>query len=138
MFHVCMKLSSRSETITYPAPPITNERVNRPPGTSSGIFEDEEEPEYLSDQDIAAGRTPNNTRTTQNQPLLASTHARKQINEHPLSNRPDPSIATFSNNATNLGDTHTIIFIEKSKFKPLNLLAKSSNQVQLKPPRALA
>lgn len=79
MFHVCMKLSSSSETITYPAPPITNERVNRPPGTSSGIFEDEEEPEYLSDQDIAAGRTPNNTRTTQNQPLLASTHARKQI-----------------------------------------------------------
>lgn len=62
--HVRMKFSISSERITYPAPPITRDRVNLPPGTSCGRFEDIEELEYLSDQDIAAGRTPNSTRTT--------------------------------------------------------------------------
>ena len=49
--------------MTYPAPPIKSERVSFPPGTNWGIIEGDDEAEYLSDQDIAAGRIPNNTRT---------------------------------------------------------------------------
>lgn len=51
----------------YPAPPIKSERVTFPPGTNGGIIEGEgDEAEYLSDQDIAAGRIPNSTRTNKN------------------------------------------------------------------------
>lgn len=42
---------------------MMSERVTLPPGTSCGSFIDGDEFEYLSDQDIAAGRTPNSTNT---------------------------------------------------------------------------
>ncbi len=45
---------------------MTSERVTLPPGTSWGSFTDGDEFEYLSDQDIAAGRTPNSTNTNKN------------------------------------------------------------------------
>lgn len=41
---------------------MTRESVTFPPGTSCVAVDDETT--YLSDQDIAAGRIPNNTRTT--------------------------------------------------------------------------
>lgn len=50
--------------MTYPEPPSTSNRVILPPGTSSGSFTDEDEFEFLSDQDIAAGTTPKSTNTT--------------------------------------------------------------------------
>lgn len=51
-----------SEKITSKAPPMTNERVNFPPGTIGGTGASRSS-EYLSDQDIAAGKTPKSTRT---------------------------------------------------------------------------
>lgn len=55
-----------SERMTRPDPAITSERVNFPPGTSRGIFGDlDDDFEYRSDHDIAAGRIPNRTNTTQ-------------------------------------------------------------------------
>lgn len=52
--------------MTYPATPTTRERVSFPPGTRTGRFEDmEDPPAYLSDQDIAAGRIPKRTKTTE-------------------------------------------------------------------------
>lgn len=64
--HVCPKFSMISERITRPDPAITSERVNLPPGTSRGIFEDsDDDPEYRSDHDIAAGRIPNSTNTVE-------------------------------------------------------------------------
>ena len=50
--------------MTNPAPPITRERVSFPPGTNRGGFGNSDESEYLSDQNIAAGRIPNSTNTT--------------------------------------------------------------------------
>ena len=52
--------------MTPPAHPITRVRVSLPPGTSSGSLNDVDELEYRSDQDIAAGRIPNNTNTAKN------------------------------------------------------------------------
>lgn len=52
-----------SVKITLAAPPITSVSVNLPPGTSGGIGGDNDALEYLSDQDIAAGRSPNSTKT---------------------------------------------------------------------------
>lgn len=52
-----------SVKMTSKAPPATKDRMNLPPGTKGGSGGDCEESEYLSDQDIAAGRTPNNTKT---------------------------------------------------------------------------
>lgn len=49
--------------MTNPEHPVTRVRVSLPPGTSSGSFNDVDELEYRSDQDIAAGRIPNNTNT---------------------------------------------------------------------------
>jgi hypothetical protein len=60
-----------SENITSNAPPITNARVNFPPGTIGGTGASNSS-EYLSDQDIAAGRTPNSTRTENKQRHLMS------------------------------------------------------------------
>lgn len=57
------RFSSNSETITYPATPIKIERVNLPPGTNSGNLIAGDLVEYLSDQDIAAGRIPKRTNT---------------------------------------------------------------------------
>jgi hypothetical protein len=54
-----------SEKITSKAPPITNERVTFPPGTIGDIGASSSS-EYLSDQDIAAGKTPKSTRTEKN------------------------------------------------------------------------
>ena len=51
-----------SEKITSKAPPITNERVTFPPGTIGDIGASKSS-EYLSDQDMAAGKTPKSTRT---------------------------------------------------------------------------
>lgn len=64
-FHRCCKFSINSETMTNPEPPSTSSRVILPPGTSSGSStdDDDDEFEFLSDQDIAAGITPNNTNT---------------------------------------------------------------------------
>lgn len=58
----CIMPSIISETITSNAPPITTERVNFPPGTIGGTGASNSS-EYLSDQDIAAGKTPKSTRT---------------------------------------------------------------------------
>jgi hypothetical protein len=44
---------------------MTAERVNFPPGTIGGTGASNSS-EYLSDQDIAAGKTPNSTRTEKN------------------------------------------------------------------------
>jgi hypothetical protein len=49
--------------MTHPAPPTTSERVSLPPGTNCGNCKAVDELPYLSDQDIAAGRIPNNTNT---------------------------------------------------------------------------
>jgi hypothetical protein len=57
--------SKISEKITSKAPPITNDRVNFPPGTIGDIGASKSS-EYLSDQDIAAGKTPKSTRTEKN------------------------------------------------------------------------
>lgn len=46
-----------------PALPITSERVSFPPGTSRGALPESTGCEYLSDQAIAAGRTPNRINT---------------------------------------------------------------------------
>lgn len=64
VFQRCWKLSINSERMTHPEPPSTSSRVILPPGTSSGSFTDEDEFEFLSDQDIAAGITPKSTNTT--------------------------------------------------------------------------
>ena len=45
---------------------MMSETVTLPPGTSCGSFIDGDEFEYLSDQNIAAGRTPNSTNTNKN------------------------------------------------------------------------
>lgn len=55
--------------ITNPAPPITRERVSFPPGTNWGGLGESDESEYLSDQDIAPGRIPNNTNTAANKKI---------------------------------------------------------------------
>lgn len=59
----CWKFSNNSERITYPEPPRTISRVILPPGTSSGSFTDDDEFEFLSDHDIAAGITPKSSNT---------------------------------------------------------------------------
>lgn len=45
---------------------MMSERISLPPGTSCGSFTAGDELEYLSDHDIAAGRTPNSTNTNKN------------------------------------------------------------------------
>lgn len=47
-----------------PEAAITRARVSFPPGTSIGRFWEIDEFVDLSDQDIAAGRIPNSTKTT--------------------------------------------------------------------------
>jgi hypothetical protein len=54
-----------SERITSNAPPVTTERVNFPPGTIGGTGASNSS-EYLSDQDIAAGKTPKSISTEKN------------------------------------------------------------------------
>lgn len=61
----CITSLINSGTITSNAPPMTAERVNFPPGTIGGTGASNSS-EYLSDQDIAAGKTPNSTRTEKN------------------------------------------------------------------------
>jgi hypothetical protein len=63
IFQRCCKFSNNSERITYPELPSTISRVILPPGTSSGSFTDEDEFEFLSDHDIAAGITPKSSNT---------------------------------------------------------------------------
>lgn len=68
--HKCTAFSSNSERITSRAPPMTRLKVNFPPGTSGWSFGDCEASEYLSDQDMAAGRTPKSKRTVKDKSQL--------------------------------------------------------------------
>jgi len=61
----CITSLITSETITSNAPPRTTERVSFPPGTIGGTGASDSS-ESLSDQDIAAGKTPKSTRTENN------------------------------------------------------------------------
>jgi hypothetical protein len=71
----CIMSLTISETITSNAPPITAPRVNFPPGTIGGTGASNSS-EYLSDQDIAAGKIPKSTRT-ENSTSKVSVHSTK-------------------------------------------------------------
>lgn len=89
---------------------MMSESVSLPPGTSCGSFTDEGGFEYLSDQDIAAGRIPKSTNTNK---ITGNSLARlgqirilkpiKQINEWVNYTLPFKSTAPFALAPLNYG-----------------------------------
>lgn len=67
--------------MTNAAPPKTSERVIFPPGTNGGKFGVRVDSEYLSDQDIAAGRSPKSTKTTKSQTHESNKSFRSVLNK---------------------------------------------------------